>query len=308
MLGGSSRSVGRPYKEATHWLLDTDIPEDVANLEVLDCDPSLFSGVRVVFSALDSSVAGELETKFAEAGFAVFSNAKNHRTDPDVPILIPQVNPESIRLVSTQATYPGYIVTNSNCATTGLVVALRPLQRAFGVAKVYVTTLQSISGAGYPGAASLDILDNVIPFISGEEEKLQSEPLKILEDDFAVVAQATRVPVTEGHTLCITVQLKTQATASQVIEALQANLPFQEFQAKYPLTLNFESLHVLADRPPQPKLDRMRGNGLTTTVGRVRGGGDEFQLVAVSHNTLAGAAFGSIKNAELALEAGLLSN
>jgi aspartate-semialdehyde dehydrogenase len=276
-------------------------------LEVLDCDPALFSGLRVVFSALDSSVAGELETKFAEAGFAVFSNAKNHRTDPNVPILIPQVNPESVRLVSNRRP----TLASSSLTPTAPQQAslfLETLQRAFGVEKVYVTTLQSISGAGYPGAASLDILDNVIPFISGEEEKLQSEPLKILEDDFAVVAQATSVPVTEGHTLCITVQLKTQATASQVTEALQANLPFQEFQAKYPLTLNFESLQVLADRPPQPKLDRMRGHGLTTTVGRVPGGGAEFQLVAVSHNTLAGAAFGSIKNAELALEAGFLSS
>lgn len=306
-VGGSSRSAGKIYKESTNWLLDSDIPSHVADLIVQVCEPAMFSDVKVIFSALDSSVAGDLETRFAEAGFAVFSNAKNHRTDPDVPILIPQVNPEAISVVRTQRTFPGFIVTNSNCATTGLVVALKPLQAAFGIRKVYVTTLQAISGAGYPGVASLDIFDNVIPFIGGEEEKLQSEPLKILADDFKVVAQANRVAVLDGHTLCVTVQLKTETDLTQVMEVLTTNRPFQEFRQRYPSTLNFEGMHILNDRPPQPKLDRMRGHGLTTTVGRVRGSSDEYQFVAISHNTMAGAAYGSIKNAELALEEGLIS-
>jgi len=307
-LGASDQSAGKAYRQAVKWLLDSDIPSEFRDMRVVRCTPSDFAGCRLVFSALSSGIAGPTETQFAQAGFGVFSNAGDHRGDEDVPVLEPAVNGAHLQRVRVQTTFAsgGFIVTKANCSTAGLVIGIAPLVHSFGVEHLFVATLQALSGAGYPGVASLDIADNVIPYIPDEEEKLQHEPSKILDQSFPITAHCTRVPVTDGHTLCVSVRLRQDASLAQVISALQQNLPYQALQASFPLTFNYESLHVLEDRPPQPRLDRMRGNGLTTTIGRIRGGNRDFSFVIVSHNTLIGAASAGMKAAELALESGLV--
>ena len=307
-LGASDQSAGKPYHRAVKWLLDSDIPCEFRDMTIVRCTPGDFSGCRLVFSALSSGVAGPTETEFAVAGFGVFSNAKDHRSDEDVPVLVPAVNGGHLERVKTQATFPsgGFIVTKANCSTAGLVIGIAPLVRRFGIDSLFVATLQALSGAGYPGVPSLDIADNVIPFIADEEEKLQSEPAKILDQAFPITAHCTRVPVTDGHTLCVSVHLSQDASLAQVVSTLQDNEPYKALQAAYPHTFNYQSLHILEDRPPQPRLDRMRGNGLTTTIGRIRGQNRDFSFVIVSHNTLIGAASAGVKAAELALESGLV--
>ncbi len=219
-LAASDRSAGRSYADACHWLLPTPMPEAVRKIPVQPVEPNL--DCQVVFSALPSKVARQVEGNFAQAGYAVCSNASAHRLDPDVPLLIPEVNPDHTALIPVQQQqrgWPGFIVTSANCSTTQLALVLKPLHQVFGLQKLSVVTLQAVSGAGYPGVPSLDILDNVIPFINGEEHKLEHEPRKLLgtlhtepssatyivDAPFVISAQCNRVPVRDGHTECVSV-------------------------------------------------------------------------------------------------------
>jgi len=315
-LAASERSAGKPYREAAHWIESTPMPASVADMEVQLCEPGL--DCDLVFSGLDSSVAGPVEKAFAKAGYPVISNAKNHRMDEDVPLLIPEINPEHVALIERQET-KGFIVTNPNCATVGLTMALKPLQDAFGIEAAHVTTMQALSGAGYPGVASLDAVANVIPFIGGEEDKLETEPLRLLAPlgsesgkpsvsllSIPVSAQCNRVPVIEGHMECVSVKLKGSPSIERVAKALTdfrspaevAALPSAPEQC---LVVDTE------DTAPQPRRDVHRGAGMTVSVGRVRSCPVfDVRFVVLSHNTVRGAAGGAILNAELLASRGLL--
>src|SRR2546425_8982547 len=269
-LGASERSVGRPYEEAARWFLPEPMPSFARGMDILPCRPGF--DARVAFSGLDASVAGPIEQEFARAGCAVVSNSRNHRMDPEVPLLIPEVNAEHLELIEAQKRQSGggFIVTNPNCSTIGLALSAAPLHRAFGIERLVVTTLQAISGAGYSGVASLDILDNVIPHIDGEEEKMQSETLKILGSanrpaSFGVSAQCHRVQVSDGHTLAVSVQTAQRTTpgeATRVLREFRASLGSLGLPSlpEQPIDVRDE-----ADRP-QPRLDRMSGRGMTGTV------------------------------------------
>lgn len=318
-LAASERSVGRPYAEVVRWCLDEPLPEAAAALEVAPCDPGELDG-EIAFSALDAAVAGEAERRFADAGFAVFSNARNHRLDPDVPLLVPEVNADHLALVARQAARGasgGFVVANPNCSTTGLALALAPLHRRFEVSGVVVTTLQALSGAGYPGVPALDIADNAVPYIGGEEEKIEAETLKILGGlapgaeavepaRFAVSALAHRVAVRDGHLLAVSVSLRGRASPAEVAAALRefrgpAPVPSLPSSPAEPIVIRSEP-----DRP-QPRRDRMAGGGMSVVVGRVRPcpvQGVKFS--ALVHNTIRGAAGAALQNAELAVAAGLL--
>lgn len=308
-LAASDRSAGKPYRDACTWRLSTPVPEGAASRVVTTCDGPFES--KILFSGLDSSVAGEVESALAARGHAVVSNARNHRMDPDVPLLIPEVNPDHLDALTVQRrrTGGGYIVTNPNCSVVGLAMALAPLQRSFGLSEVAVVTLQALSGAGYPGVSSMDITDNVIPYIGGgEEEKIEAEPLRILggfKDSafqpapFLISASVHRVGVTDGHTMAIFARLKNKATPEQAVEAL-ASFRGEPQERKLP-TAPRRPIHVLpqADRP-QPRLDRDREGGMAVTVGRVRGDKlFDLRLEALVHNTIRGAAGAAILNAEL---------
>ena len=304
----SERSEGRPYGEAVHWAQDDAIPPEIAALPVLPT--GIGPEVPIVFSALDASVAGPVETAFATAGVMVVTNAKNHRMDPDVPLLVPEVNAEHLDLLAEQS-FPegGGIIANPNCSTIGLVIPLQALHRAFGVRDVNVVTLQAISGAGIPGVSSMAILDNVVPFIGGEEEKLENETRKILgelngvgirEADVRVSAQCTRVPVLDGHLEMVSVSLEGSPSPTEVAEALSG------FQGE-PQRLELPSaprraIHVFSEsHHPQPRLHRDLEGGMAVSVGRIR----ECPLLGIkmavlSHNTVRGAAGGAILCAELA--------
>ena len=230
-LAASDRSAGKVYKDATAWRQYTPIPEQVKNRVVKPCEPGLSS--RVVFSGLDSSVAGEVEENFARAGYIVLSNSKNHRMDADVPLLVPEINPDHLELIKTQRelrNWTGAIVTNPNCSTIGLVMALAPIHQAFRVRRVIVTTMQALSGAGYPGHSAIDMLGNVVPFIGGEEDKVETEPLKIMGAidgagirfaDMKISAHTNRVFVEDGHMECVSVELEKKATPDEVARALE---------------------------------------------------------------------------------------
>jgi aspartate-semialdehyde dehydrogenase len=310
-LAASERSAGKKYKDVVHWLMPTLLPQELAEMEVSTCQPGL--PCRVVFSGLDSSVAGEIETQFAEAGYIVVSNSRNHRMDPDVPLLIPEVNLSHLELIQSQKFPQGKIVTNPNCSVIGLAMALKPLFDRFGIEAVHAVTMQAISGAGYPGVASLDIQDNVIPFIQGEEEKVETELFKILGKfqagkidpcSFKISAQCNRVPVSDGHTACVSVKLKSKATAQDIIEA------WDSFSAEIePL-----KLPTAPDKPlyyfhendyPQPKLHRLIDKGMAVSIGRLRKCPlFDFKFALLSHNTMRGAAGGAILNAEILLRQG----
>jgi len=240
-IGASERSSGKRYGEVVHWILPSPIPSQISDYNVVECDPKNFSGCDLIFSALDASVAGTVEENFAKADFPVFSNSRNHRYDNDVPIVIPAANAEHIDVIERQRKARGYkkgfIVTNANCSSTGLVVVLKPLLDTFGLKKVHVVTLQAISGAGYPGVSAYDIYGNVIPYISGEEEKLQMEPLKILGQlraesssdgtsefvnaNFTVSAQCNRVPVIDGHTECVSLEFEKKSNSRRSKESIE---------------------------------------------------------------------------------------
>jgi aspartate-semialdehyde dehydrogenase len=315
-LAASDRSAGQRYADACRWLLPTPIPDAVRELVVhpigaeLDC--------RLIFSALPSKVAGPAEEKYAQSGCVVCSNAFAHRMDADVPLLIPEVNADHTALIHGQRERRGgngFIVTSANCSATQLVLALKPLQDAFGLRKLSVVTMQAVSGAGYPGLPSLDILGNVVPWISGEEDKLESEPQKMLGklqgmsvDDarvidapFTISAQCNRVPVRDGHTECVSIEFEHEPETDDVVAALEgfrappeiADLPSSPAR---PIVVRREP-----DRP-QPALDRDAGKGMSITVGRVRPCPlADVKFVVLGHNTLRGAAGGSIHNAELLL-------
>ena len=320
-LAASEQRAGPAYGEVVQWRLPGgDMPTPVAGLPVVACKPDALPGdVKIVFSALPGEVAGEVEADFARAGMAVFSNAKNYRMEPDVPLLIPEVNADHAGAIVEQRRrrgWPGSIVTNANCSATPLVMALKPLQKAFGVRKVMVTTLQAISGAGYPGLPSYDILDNAIPYIGGEEEKVESETRKMLGDwsggagfsDAPVVvsAQCNRVATREGHLECASVELEREVEAQEVIAAWEEYVPLSQ-----ELQLPSAPQHALVYRQernrPQTLLDREAGGGMTVTLGRLRRCPIlSYKFVLLGHNTIRGAAGGSILNAELCVRQGLI--
>jgi aspartate-semialdehyde dehydrogenase len=308
-VAASERSAGKRYRDAVTWH-EGELPEEVADLIVVPCDPASVS-TKIVFSALDASVAGEVEQAFARAGAFVLSNARNHRMDPDVPLVIPEVNASHLALIDCQRrnrAWEGAIVTNANCATTVAAVALAPLHERFRVRKVMITTMQAVSGAGYPGVASLDILGSVIPYIGGEEEKIERELNKILGTldgatvkpaPFKVSAHANRVPVEHGHTACITVEFEEPATPEQAKKVLAE---WRGDPVCRGLPSAPEEPIVLRPEPdrPQARKDVDTGRGMATVVGRVRADTImHLRLVALSHNTVRGAAGGSLLNAEV---------
>ena len=315
-LGASQRSEGKAFRDAAAWRLASALPDDVAGRQVEAATPG--RAPKLVFSGLDSSVAGEIETAFAAAGHIIVSNSRNHRMDPTVPLLIPEVNADHLALLDAQGVahgWPGRIVTNPNCAVVVLAMALAPL-RQFGLKSTLVTTLQAISGAGYPGVASWDILANVIPYIGGgEEEKVETEAKKILGTlvngsvDFHAVtvsATTTRVPVHNGHTASVSVGLDQQPTAEAIIDAWRA------FSGR-PQTLELPSapprpiVYLTELNRPQPTLDVNRDGGMTVSVGRLRPCPVlDYKFVALGHNTIRGAAGAAILNAELMHAEGLL--
>lgn len=315
-VAASERSAGRAYGEAAAWR-EGVLDEDTASLEIVACTPDAVCS-RIVFSALDAGVAGEVEEAFARAGAVVLSNARNHRMAEDVPLLVPEVNADHLGLIGAQRRgrgWEGAIVTNPNCSTTVAVVAIAPLAETFGLRTVFATTLQAVSGGGYPGVPSLDILANVVPYIRGEEEKIQEEARKLLGTfrdggvalaDFAVSAQANRVPVEHGHTVCLSVGLERSAAPDEALAALEA---WRGDPRCAGLPSAPERALVVTRSPdrPQPRLDVNLGNGMTVTVGRVRADPIlDLRLVAMGHNTVRGAAGGSLLNAELMGRLGML--
>jgi aspartate-semialdehyde dehydrogenase len=316
-VAASERSSGKTYAEAVRWHLDASIPAAVRDLVVRSLDPSL--ECDFVFSALDSSVAGGAEDDFARAGYPVVSNSRNHRMDPDVPLLIPEVNAAHLDAIPLQQKNRGYttgfIVTNPNCSTAGLVLVLKPLAEAFGLEKIFVVTMQAVSGAGYPGVASLDIQGNVVPFIGGEEEKMESEPQKLLgkwngerfvDAGLGISAHCNRVPVIDGHLECVSVSLKKIASLREVREALREFEVSSEL-AQLPSALR-NPIVVLEDQDrPQPRRDVNAGNGMAAVVGRVRECPLlDVKLTLLSHNLLRGAAGAALLNAELLAARGFL--
>jgi len=317
-VAASERSSSKTYAEAVRWHLDAPIPQAARELVVKGLDPSL--KCDFVFSALDSSVAGSVEEDFARAGYPVVSNSRNHRMDPDVPLLIPEVNAAHLDAIPLQQKNRGYdggfIVTNPNCSTAGLVLVLKPLADAFGLEKIFVVTLQAVSGAGYPGVASLDIHGNVVPFISGEEEKMESEPQKLLgkwdgarfvEAGLGITAHCNRVPVLDGHVECVSLSLKRIASLREVREALQTFEVSSEL-ASLPSALRHPVVVLDAEDRPQPRRDVNAGNGMAAVVGRVRECPLlDVKLTLLSHNLVRGAAGAALLNAELLASRGLLA-
>lgn len=316
-LAASDRSVGQKYAQAARWVLDTPMPEYAREMIVVPADANAVQA-QIVFSALHSEVAKELEPQFARAGAAVCSNASAFRREDDVPLLLPEVNADHIQLVKRQRKkrgWSGCIVTNPNCTSTGLTIALKALDEKFGVKKVFAVSLQALSGAGYPGVPSLDIMDNVIPFIGGEEEKVEWEPRKMLGKlrgdtielaEIQFSAHTNRVAVIDGHTVCVSVGLAERVeaeTAVQVLRRYAAPPSARELPSSPRPVIE---VREEADRP-QPRLDRLSGKGMTTVVGRVRCDPLlDLKFVVLSHNTIRGAAGASIYNAELLVSEGLL--
>jgi aspartate-semialdehyde dehydrogenase len=321
-LAASDRSAGKTYAEACAWRLDTPLPKRVAEMVLQPNTPegSATELPRIIFSSVDAPIARELEPKFAAAGCAVISNSSAFRMGADVPLVVPEVNEAHLDVIEAQATRNtsgGYLVTNPNCCAIGLVLPLAPLHQRFGIEKLFVSTMQAVSGAGYPGVASLDILGNVIPYIKNEEEKLQEEVAKLLGGlrvegenargfqlaDLTVSAMCNRVPVLEGHTECVSVKLRKPATREEILDAWQDFQPLSG-EGHEGLHLPSAPLHpvvyVEGDARPQPKLDLDRGNGMTTTVGRLRPCSVfDWKFTLLSHNTVRGAAGAAILNAEI---------
>ena len=318
-VAASERSSGKTYAEAARWQLEGPVPEVARGLVVKDLETHL--DCDFVFSALDSSVAGEAEERFARAGYPVVSNSKNHRMDPDVPLLVPEVNAAHLDCIATQQKNrkydSGFIVTNPNCSTAGLVLVLKPLADAFGLEKLFVVTMQAVSGAGYPGVPSMDILGNVIPFISGEEEKMQTEPLKLLgkwdgnrfiEAGIGISAHCNRVAVVDGHTECVSLRLKKTATIGEVREALR-NFEVSEELASLPTVVKNPVVVLDEDDRPQPRKDANTGHGMAAVVGRVRECPLlDVKLTMLSHNLVRGAAGAALMNAELLAARGFLKS
>lgn len=312
-LAASERSEGKPYRSVAPWKLNTPIPGGSAERIVEACVPG--KGPKVVFSGLDASVAGDIEGAFAAAGHIVVSNARNFRMDPLVPLLIPEVNPDHLKLIPEQRKAKGWtgaIVTNPNCSTIVLAMALAPL-RHFNIRAVVVSTMQAVSGAGYPGVPSLDILGNVVPFISGEEEKMETETLKILGGDggrvpypSVISAHTNRVPVIDGHTMTVSVAFDTKPTIDAIADAMRnfGGRPQELWLPSAP-----QPPIVVTEEPnrPQPRLDADLGGGMAITIGRLRECPVmHAKFVALGHNTIRGAAGAAILNAELMYAEGIL--
>ena len=324
-LAASDRSVGRPYSEACRWVLDEPMPAYSREMVIVPASTDCVEA-KIVFSALHTEIANELEPQFAKAGAAVCSNASSYRRGEDVPLLLPEINADHIQLIKHQRqnkSWSGCIITNPNCTSTGLTIALKVLDEAFGVKTVFAVSLQALSGAGYPGVPSLDIMDNIIPNVAngGEEDKVEWEPRKMLGKytetleptrafidlaDITFSVHTNRVAVTDGHTVCASVQLETSVEPPLAIQALR------DFRA-HPSARDLPSaprpiieVREEADRP-QPRLDRLAGKGMTTVVGRLRRDPIlDLKFVVLSHNTIRGAAGASIYNAELLVNEGLL--
>ncbi len=316
-LAASERSAGKKYSEVAKWYLKGEIPENVKDMVVTEIDPEKIKA-EIVFSALPSSVAKEVEPKFAEAGFIVCSNASAYRMAEDVPLLIPEVNPEHIEMIEVQRKkrgWEGAIITNPNCSTIMATLALKPVYDAFGLNKVFITTMQALSGAGYSGVPGMAILDNLIPFIKGEEDKVESEPLKILGKfngeviemaEFKISAQCNRVNVLDGHTECVSIEMEEKAGIEDIKKVMN------EFRGE-PQKLNLPSAPeqpvIVREEPdrPQPRFDRDAGRGMSVTVGRLRE--DPIlhaKFVVLGHNTIRGAAGASVLNAELLVKKKLI--
>ncbi len=314
-LAASDRSSGRTYGEAVRWKLDTPLPARIAAMPVSPATPE--SAPKVIFAALDADIARELEPKFAAAGCAVISNSSAFRMNPDVPLVIPEVNPGHLALLENQTWRKqsgGYLVTNPNCSAIGLVLALKPIAERFGIEAIFVSTMQAISGAGYPGVASMDILGNVVPFIKNEEEKMQEETLKLLGRvngrhveplPAKMSAHCNRVAVEDGHTESVSIQLTRKATRENLIAAWAEFTPLKG--RDLPTAPAHPVEFVAAEDRPQPRLDRMRGAGMAATVGRLRPCGLlDWKFTVLSHNTIRGAAGAALLNAELLVSLGKL--
>jgi aspartate-semialdehyde dehydrogenase len=318
-VAASERSTGKTYEEAVRWHLEGPVPGVARGLVVKDLEPAL--ECDFVFSALDSSVAGEAEERFAKAGYPVVSNSKNHRMDSDVPLLIPEVNASHIECIPVQQRRRGYdtgfIVTNPNCSTAGLVLVLKPLADAFGLEKLFVVTLQAVSGAGYPGVPSMDALGNIVPFIGGEEEKMEAEPQKLLgkwdgtrfiDAGLGISAHCNRVPVVDGHMECVSVRLKKTATIAEVREALRS-FEVPEELASLPTAVKHPVVVHDGEDRPQPRKDVNAGHGMAAVVGRVRECPLlDVKLTLLSHNLVRGAAGAALLNAELLAARGFLKS
>jgi aspartate-semialdehyde dehydrogenase len=311
-LAASDRSAGKTYSEACRWKLDTPLPKHIAAMTMQPNVPEGTVGElpKIIFAALDADIARELEPKFAAVGCAVISNSSAFRMTPDVPLVVPEVNSDHLALIEAQSWRKdtgGYIVTNPNCSTIGLVMALKPLEERFGIESLFVSTMQAVSGAGYPGVPSLDILGNVVPFIKNEEEKMQEEVGKLLGRlagkkiemlDAKVSAHCNRVAVEDGHTECVSIKLRKKATREEILAAWDEFLPLQgqHLPTAPPQPVEYDPA---VDRP-QPRLDRMRGKGMAATIGRLRECNLlDWKFVVLSHNTIRGAAGAAVLNAEV---------
>jgi aspartate-semialdehyde dehydrogenase len=314
-LAASDKSSGKTYGEATKWKLETPLPTPIAEMMVSPASPEGAPGV--IFAALDTDIARELEPKFAAAGCAVISNSSAFRMQADVPLVIPEVNPDHLDLLETQSWRKqsgGYIVTNPNCSAIGLVLAIKPLADRFGLESVFVSTMQAVSGAGYPGVASLDILGNVVPYIKSEEEKLEAETLKLLGKlsgnsvkplNARVSAHCNRVPVEDGHTESVSIKLASRATREEILAAWSEFAPLASYAL--PIAPSQPIEWSAADDRPQPRLDRMRGKGMAATVGRLRPCSLlDWKFTVLSHNTIRGGAGAAVLNGEFLAALGKL--
>ena len=314
-VGASDRSAGKKYADATNWRLDGEMPETVRNLTVQESAPK--NAPRLVFSAMDASVATEIERAFAQAGHVVVSNSKNHRMEPDVPLLVPEINADHLKVVPLQQRrrgWKGQIVTNPNCSTITLTMALGPM-KPFGITRVLVTTMQALSGAGYPGVASMDATANVVPYIGGEEEKMQQETQKILGDltadgfrplDARVSAACNRVPVVDGHTVAASVEFREKPSEADLLAAIEKFQGMPQ-QRKLPSAPPRPVIYMTANDRPQPRRDVERENGMAVFVGRLRECPVlHYKFIALGHNTIRGAAGAAVLNAELMYTEGML--
>jgi aspartate-semialdehyde dehydrogenase len=318
-LAASDRSSGKRYEDAAKWRLDTACPERIAKMTISPADPE--GAPKIIFAALDTDIARELEPRFAAAGCAVVSNSSAFRMHPNVPLVIPEVNADHLHLIEDQEWRKesgGYIVTNPNCSAIGLVMALKPIEERFGIEQIFVTTMQAVSGAGYPGVPSMDILGNVVPFIKNEEQKMEEETLKLLGSldgehiaplSARMSAHCNRVAVEDGHTESVSIKLgnKLGRPATRE-EMLAAWAEFQPLKGQDLPTAPAQPVEwIAAEDRPQPRLDKNRGNGMAASVGRLRPCGLlDWKFTVLSHNTIRGAAGAAIVNAELLLSLGKL--
>jgi len=316
-VAASERSEGLTYAEAVRWRMKTPILAQVANLRMAEAgNPT--GAPKIIFAALDASIAAELEPRYAEAGCIVVTNSSALRMNEDVPLVIPEVNPEHLGLIPHQSwrKQGGMVVTNPNCSAIGLVMALAPLHQAFGLEKVMAVTMQAVSGAGYPGVASLDILGNVIPYIPNEEEKMEAETRKLLGHfdgarvvpaEFAVSAQCNRVPVEDGHTESCSVKLARTAGTEEILAAWRDFHPLPQ-RLKLPSAPERPIIYHSACDRPQQRLDLEHGAGMSVSIGRLRPCGVlDWKFTVLSHNTIRGAAGAALLNAELMMAQGYLN-